>query len=346
MSWIRFEARLMDAIPYQHYGGISKNWNDGTIYCSLPTANLVHQQLRVEKKFLHPIPLNTPTTIMSKGKSIIVTLFDANHCPGAVMFLFDIGNKKVLHVGDFRFNRQLMMQVPQLLAFSNGRSRLDEIFLDTTYCDAKYTLPTQEEAISAAIEVAGKEMQTSNKDMTMKTLFLFGSYTIGKEKIYMSVAEYLKKKVFVDSRRYQIISSFEWPKERMELFTTNKSDTNLWVVPLGSVNFKQMPDYLEEANKNKALFAAPYGRVVGFRPTGELNKTIISHRLLLLQSSFPNPTTTMPSISGWTYKAQAKRQTTLVPSTSAKNLITSKTNGRYSIHGAPYSEHSSFPVSE
>ena len=40
------------------------------------------------------------------------------------------------------------------------------------------------------------------------------------------------------------------------------------MVPLGSVNFKQMPDYLDEANKCKA-FTAPYGRVVGFRPTGE-----------------------------------------------------------------------------
>lgn len=291
---MRFESRLTGFIPYQHYGGIAKNWSDGTIYCSLPTANLVHQQLRVEKKYLHPIPLNTPTAIASKGKSIIVTLFDANHCPGAVMFLFEIGNKKVLHVGDFRFNRQLMMQVPQLLAFSNGSSRLDEIFLDTTYCDTKYTLPTQDEAISAAIEVAGKEVLVSNKDTTMKTLFLFGSYTIGKEKIYMSVAEHLKKKVYVDSRRYQILSSFEWPNERMELFTTNKSDTNLWVVPLGSVNFKQMPDYLEEANKNKLLFASPYGRVVGFRPTGEYKHSHHFTQTTDLRSNFANQISTLP----------------------------------------------------
>jgi DNA cross-link repair 1A protein len=218
--------------------------------------------------------MNTPTSIASKGKSVIVTLFDANHCPGAVMFLFEIGNKKVLHVGDFRFNRELMMQVPQLLSFSNGSSRLDEIFLDTTYCDVKYTLPTQAEAIRAAIEVAEKEMLTSKKDKSSKTLFLFGSYTIGKERIYMSVAERLQMKVFVDTRRYQILSSLEWPKERMQMFTTNKSDTNLWVVPLGSVNFKQMPDYLEEANKNK-VFVAPYGRIVGFRPTGEISSIIL-----------------------------------------------------------------------
>jgi DNA cross-link repair 1A protein len=140
--------------------------------------------------------------------------------------------------------------------------------LDTTYCDAKYTLPTQQDAISAAIEVAQWEMEVSKKDKSMKTLFLFGSYTIGKEKIYMSVAESLKVKVYVDNRRYRILSQI-FPMERMQLFTTKKSDTNLWVVPLGSVNFKQMTDYMDDGNKNKGLLTQPYGRVVGFRPTGE-----------------------------------------------------------------------------
>eukprot|EP00804_Cyclotella_cryptica_P018589 CCRYP_011407-RA/>CCRYP_011407-RA protein AED:0.03 eAED:0.03 QI:270/1/1/1/0.66/0.5/4/792/616 len=74
-----------------HYGGITKQWNEGTIYCSVSTANLVHQQLGVEKRFLHPLPMNTPTVVASKDKPITVTLLDANHCPGAVMFIFEIG---------------------------------------------------------------------------------------------------------------------------------------------------------------------------------------------------------------------------------------------------------------
>jgi len=231
------------------------------------------------------------------------------------MFLFSVGNRNILHVGDFRWHRDLMMGMPRLRAFGNSSPRLDELFLDTTYCNKKYTLPTQEEAIRAAIEVAEKEMATSKKNKNMKTLFLFGSYTIGKERIYISVAEHLKMKVYVDSRRYRILSSLEWPKERMQIFTTDKTETSLWVVPLGSVNHKQMRDHLEDANKNK-VFAAPYGRAVGFRPTG------------------------------WTYSgARDKNQRTL-PCGRPKpvgNLISTKTNGRYTVHGVPYSEHSSFP---
>ncbi len=229
--------------------------------------------------------MNMPTIVLSRGKPVTVTLLDANHCPGAVMFLFEVGSRRILHVGDFRWDRELMMQMPQLRAFGNLSPRLDEIFLDTTYCDARYTLPTQEEAIDAAIEVATKEMELSKKEKSMKTLFLFGSYTIGKEKIYMSVAESLKSRLYVDGRRYRILSQV-FTNERMRLFTTKKSETNLWVVPLGSVNFKQMNDYMEEGNKNK-VFAQPYGRVVGFRPTGEYMKTIhsLTDRIMLLLCS-------------------------------------------------------------
>lgn len=125
----------------------------------------------MDKKYLHPIIMNTPTVLASKGKPVTVTLLNANHCPGAIMFLFEVGNKRILHVGDFRWNHELMMQMTQLRNFSNSSPRLDEIFFDTTYCNSKYTLPTQEEAISAAIEVAEKEMAISKKE---KTLFLFG----------------------------------------------------------------------------------------------------------------------------------------------------------------------------
>lgn len=36
------------------------------------------------------------------GNTIRVTLFDANHCPGSVMFLIEGGGKSVLYTGDIR----------------------------------------------------------------------------------------------------------------------------------------------------------------------------------------------------------------------------------------------------
>ena len=53
IHFISTDGSLICSSVSQHYGGITKTWSDGTIYCSLPTANLVHQQLGVEMKYLH-----------------------------------------------------------------------------------------------------------------------------------------------------------------------------------------------------------------------------------------------------------------------------------------------------
>jgi Cft2 family RNA processing exonuclease len=47
--------------------------------------------------------LNTPTEIeLTPIKKILVTLFDANHCPGSVMFLVEGDGKTILYTGDIR----------------------------------------------------------------------------------------------------------------------------------------------------------------------------------------------------------------------------------------------------
>jgi Cft2 family RNA processing exonuclease len=54
-------------------------------------------------KLLRPIPLNTPTVIeLTPRLSIRVTLLDANHCTGAVMFLIEGDGKAILYTGDIR----------------------------------------------------------------------------------------------------------------------------------------------------------------------------------------------------------------------------------------------------
>jgi hypothetical protein len=215
-----------------HYGGLTKAWNSGTIYCSVPTANLVNQQLGIDRKFLHPLPMMTPVVVASRGKPVTVTLLDANHCPGAVMFLFEIGmnkNKKhILHVGDFRWNTEFMMTQAPLRPFARGECLLDEIFLDTTYCDPKYTLPTQKEAIEETIKVAKQEVARA-KQSKSKILILFGAYTIGKERIYLSVAEALGMKVYVDRRRFRILSALGWPEEKLAILTTRPEESIIWV---------------------------------------------------------------------------------------------------------------------
>jgi len=241
----------------------------------------VNQQLRVDKKYIHPLPMNTPTVIESRGRAVTVTLLDANHCPGAVMFFFEIGKRNILHVGDFRWSRDAMLQDSSsvLQNIVSGKVALDELYLDTTYCNEKYHLPPQSKAIKATIQTFEKEMKRCRETTpNTKALHLFGAYTIGKEKIFLSVAEHFGLKVYVDKARYRILSTLNLPEQYMNLLTTNKEMSDMWVVPMGHLNMKKMPEYFAIANSKP--FAPAYNRIIGYRPTGwSLSRTgIISSR--------------------------------------------------------------------
>ncbi|PWN22563.1 hypothetical protein BCV69DRAFT_147418 [Microstroma glucosiphilum] len=55
------------------------------------------------RDILHPLPLNTPTSVQYlPGVKVKLTLLDANHMPGAVMFLVEGHRGAVLHTGDCR----------------------------------------------------------------------------------------------------------------------------------------------------------------------------------------------------------------------------------------------------
>jgi len=83
------------------------------------------------------LPLNTPVIIeLSLCRKIRVTLIDANHCPGAVMFLIEGDGKSILYTGDIRAEQwwlDVLKRHPVLQPFVNGQKTLDKIYLDTSY---------------------------------------------------------------------------------------------------------------------------------------------------------------------------------------------------------------------
>jgi DNA cross-link repair 1A protein len=287
-----------------HYGGLTKGWSAGIIYCSSVTANLVQQQLGVSSKFLHVLPMNQTMTLETRsGKRVNVTLIDANHCPGAVLFFFEVGQQTILHVGDFRWNRT--QHLDKILFLLKNR-RLDQIYLDTTYCDPKYTLPSQADAIQAAVGYAVTQVQDARRQ-GHRLLLLFGAYTIGKERIYLAVAKALGMKVYVDSRRYRILQALEWPDDQRAMITKNSNETSIWVVPLSHISMKKLPSY---SSVKIGRTEVSFDKVVGFRPTG------------------------------WSLK---KGKANSRNKNNHSDLLTVCTRQSITTVGVPYSEHSAFP---
>lgn len=219
----------------------------GTIYCTPITAALVRQQLRVPAARLHEVAIGAAIDI----DGVSVTFLDANHCPGAAMLLFQApGRRPVLHTGDCRLTAA-MQEMPQLQQL---RGTVD-LVLDTTYCDPQYNFPAQQEVLEFAIDAVKAEA------FNPKTLFWFGSYTIGKERLYLEAARVLGRKIYVSATKKKVLDCLQLPAEVAALLTTDDSETNLHAVPLWMVTQKHMAKVLR-------FYRGRFSSVVGFQPTG------------------------------------------------------------------------------
>uniref|UniRef100_A0ACD5YEW7 Uncharacterized protein n=1 Tax=Avena sativa TaxID=4498 RepID=A0ACD5YEW7_AVESA len=230
-----------------HYQGLTKNFCHGKIYCSSITANLVHHKIGVTWDRLHVLPLNKRVTVAG----VNLTCFDANHCPGSIIILFEPSNgKAILHTGDFRFSSE-MANNPVLQS-----SHIHTLILDTTYCNPRYDFPSQEIVIQFVIEAIQAEA------FNPKTLFLIGSYTIGKERLFTEVARLLQKKIFVGAAKLQILKHLELPQEIMPWLTANEAESHIHVVPMWTLaSFKRLKHLSSQ-------YANRFDLIVAFCPTG------------------------------------------------------------------------------
>ncbi|KAM6963537.1 DNA cross-link repair 1A protein [Tautogolabrus adspersus] len=228
-----------------HYGGLTKK-STFPIYCNKITGNLVKSKLKVAEQYVHILPMNTKVTV----EGVKVILLEANHCPGAAMLLFFLPDgQTVLHTGDFRADPS-METYPELLS-----CRVQTLYLDTTYCSPEYTFPKQQEVINFAANTAF-ELVTLNP----RTLVVCGSYSIGKEKVFLALAEVLGSKVCLSRDKYNTMCCLESEQVRQHI-TTDWKAAQVHVLPMMQLNFQKLRDYL-------ARFSSLYDQLVAFKPTG------------------------------------------------------------------------------
>ena len=80
------------------YQSLTNSICHGKIYCSSITGTLVNMKIGIPWDRLQVLPLNQKFNILG----IDVMCLDANHCPGAVILLFEPPNGKVWF--DLTFN--------------------------------------------------------------------------------------------------------------------------------------------------------------------------------------------------------------------------------------------------
>ncbi len=178
-----------------HMIGLSVASFDGTIHCSPQTHDLLLVRFPALRDRVRIIDVDTPTVMFFNDMTTFtVTLFDANHCPGSVMFLFE-GNfgyggasAKILHTGDFRFDAERM---PPRLACAVGA---DCVIVDATFGDATSgKFPTKRESAEKLYELL------ASLCAALSTTRIYLPFKLGDEELVEHVCQRLGCKIFVDA---------------------------------------------------------------------------------------------------------------------------------------------------
>uniref|UniRef100_A0A8C3YSV9 DNA cross-link repair 1A protein n=1 Tax=Catagonus wagneri TaxID=51154 RepID=A0A8C3YSV9_9CETA len=227
-----------------HYAGLSKNFTF-PVYCSEVTGNLLKSKLHVQEQYIHPLPVDTECVV----NGVKVVLLDANHCPGAVMILFSLPNGHIiLHTGDFRAD-------PTMERSLLAGQKVHTLYLDTTYCSPEYSFPSQQEVIQFAINTAFEAVT-----LNPRTLVVCGTYSIGKEKVFLAIADVLGSKVGMSKEKYNTLQCLNIP-EINSFITTDMCSSLVHLLPMMQINFKGLQNHLKKCG-------GKYDQILAFRPTG------------------------------------------------------------------------------
>lgn len=298
-----------------HYTGIYQGWKAGHIYCSSTTARLLINVMKVRRTdLIHSVEIGD--TIEVPGAK--VTFLDANHCPGAVMLLFQLDSGLThLHTGDMRYHPR-MKDYPALQA-----AKIDRIYLDTTYAHPKHQFQPQSQSIDDIIHKV-KDFLFLYRE---QGLVYLSAYNLGKERVIFGVQDALGGlPIYMDDDKINIMNQIEGGRERVlsGRFTNNPLKANIHICGMGMAgfvgqyfraNFDNLENHRVELNELKQATA-----------TSVTQENIDSERLQLTE--FTHVLAFIPT--GWAESSTYNRS----HSYQVQNHI--------AVQLIPYSEHSQY----
>ncbi|KAG1328142.1 5' exonuclease Apollo [Cocos nucifera] len=176
-----------------HLTGIASN-SSYPIYATRFTKSLTLRHFpQLEDSLFVEIEVGKSVVIDDPDGTFSVTAFDANHCPGAAMFLFEGEFGSILHTGDCRLTTDCLQHLPIKYISKKGREtlcHLDYLFLDCTFGRCSLKFPSKQAAIQQVINCIWKHPHAP---------FVFlACDLLGQEEILVEISKTFGSKIFVD----------------------------------------------------------------------------------------------------------------------------------------------------
>lgn len=163
-----------------------------------------------------------------KKESMTVTVLDANHCPGAVMFIFEGYFGKIFYTGDFRY-------VPSILDTIDASifAGVDHLYLDNTFCHPSCQFPPRSEAEAQIMRIISENLDKK---------IIFGVRNLGKECLLVLIGQRFRLNVGITGNQYEIIKILDLDPE---IFTLDLEDARIITKPLMKISQKFMESHAD-----------------------------------------------------------------------------------------------------
>ncbi|KRH94605.1 tRNase Z [Pseudoloma neurophilia] len=311
-----------------HYGGLTKKF-DSIIYCSETTGNIIEKFIGLDSTKIKKVPMQE---ILNLNENQIL-FYEANHCPGAVGIIFAIKSKLYLHTGDFRYNFEIHQNLNDLINIFNIRekNKFDMVFCDNTY-ENYHNFKSQMTVIQELISDIIKSEKATNKLAPIPTKYIFTSYFIGKEKLYLTVGYYFQWKICVQDRKMRVFDCFDqYSKNILEKFVIDACNS-MKIEKISSSTFS----FQKQKNQVTKEKLSPFELLCTDKKDSKIDvlpmNYITNKKLNEMYGNQKYKKLIVISGTGWTKKEQS--------------MIFTKSNGTKIKSGIqiiqyPYSEHSS-----
>ncbi|OWF35514.1 5' exonuclease Apollo [Mizuhopecten yessoensis] len=207
-----------------HTVGLSSSWRH-VIHCSPMTGELLTHLYGINESLIQPLEVGTSHILDLDSvncEKMSVTVIDANHCPGSVMFLFEGYFGRILHTGDFRFCDELIDESNKML-FND----IDLLYLDNTYCSPQCAFPSRDSALDEIVSVINSHPHHS---------VVIGMRNLGKEDMLAKTALRCKEWISIPATMMQRVNLLNLPN----VFVTDDESCRIRVVRFHTISKRNM----------------------------------------------------------------------------------------------------------